>query len=1643
MRRLHRSTTLRTSVAAVSVLLLGVLSVSLQMTGETNAAALSVPGLVNLAGEVPALPSDAIPLASADVGRAPMNLTLVLRPAADGTEGGGRGLRYPSTASYDLVRSYFTAAGFTVLRGSSDHLTLTLRGSRSLVESSLHVGIADYREGSRTVYVNRGAPRLPSAIAHDIVDVGGLSDQSQPAPPAPASQASPQLPCTNSKGISVSDCFPNPAPGTLADSCWEYIKASFATALGGSAIVQDKQAYKCATDELNLVAAYAAQANTVRKTAGVENPHDSPTGAGQRVGLVEFGSFNLSDVSDYLTYAGADPSLINNLSVVQLGNPGPESVPAEQEILLDIDAVLTLAPGAQVVVYEAPQSDSFADVFNAMIADHDTVISNSWASCENQMSPADLNGTDLVLQAADAADISVLNAAGDSGSSCGGSPDTVSFPADDPNATAVGGSSEIQGPGGTYGSETWWNGTSNSPPTGQGGFGTSAEFTRPSYQNGYTSSSGRSVPDVVANADPADGYVICQADNGGCPTGLVYGGTSVAAPTWAAFVADLNEQVSSKLGHNLGFLNPTFYSPAVAATFHAASTMAPASDFAHVGLGSPNLDALALAIEHENAGPVSAVTSALRGTACTSGQAQTCPLDSVPADGTTTDTLVATLTDANGNTVSGKTVKLTASPGTSSVISPASGTSSVANGAVAFEVSDTVAENVTYTATDTTDGVTLAPLEVTFATPPANAGGIGASAGTVPADGTSTGTVTVTLEANGQGVAGKVVTLTQTGAAAVTGSGITGANGEATFTVTDSTVQDVNFSAEDVTDGDLSIPGTATIDFVTSTSPNACFAGTPTAASGYAFSSVISGLPYQPSSNPLDCIGPLGLAFDASGNLWTLDGYNSSISGEPTLVEIPKGGGPEQSWNLAGLEASGGYCSPAPCGPWLGLAFGKDGELYATLQGDIGEFGFGDNGGVVQLIPQAGGVITDRVVAAPTSGILNCATGIATDPLSGDLFVTTQDCAGGNVPYTVVRIGDPSSSTPTVTGYSNGCSPAPSGQCFFDGITFGPDGTIYTAGEAAVEGVVSSIPGTDVVNNTGNPWVATAVATVLNGADDVAPIDGIAVGVDPSNPTVATSLVVNRNDGVISVLNLAANPITQSNIYSGGSRGDFTTVGPDGCLYATQTDSVIRVTNSNGSCDLAATTALTELDLSPNSTTATEGGTLTLTATLKNASVPPGTLVEFDVSGPNGRVGYVPIQANGSATYTYQGINASAPFASGLENGDDSIVASLAVGGGVLDSNTASVDWLAGADATSAGLNTSVSGSTTGGTVTVTGSLTDVSKIPTEPIGGQVLKFSLGAATCSGTTDAAGLASCRLGAPTSVGVADLRVSFAGTADYAPSSAIAAFEAAAAPPPQPSGYDMVGSDGGVFVFPTSSGSGFYGSLPGLGIHIGNIVGMVPSSDYKGYFLVGSDGGVFSFGDTQFEGSLPGLHAVVNDIVGIVPTQDDKGYLLVGRDGGVFSFGDSTFDGSLPGEGIHVDDIVGIAPTNTGHGYWLVGSDGTVYPFGDAQSLGSDTTLGSPVTGIANTTIGQGYWITSANGGVASFGAATFLGSLPQLGVSPAYGVVSLVPSSDDLGYWLIGKDGGAFSFGTTPFAGSLPGIGVTVRNIVGAVPTVPN
>lgn len=107
-------------------------------------------------------------------------------------------------------------------------------------------------------------------------------------------------------------------------------------------------------------------------------------------------------------------SLAAQVSQVDV-NGGAGVGPAQGDVLLGIGAALVGAPGAQVVVYDGPfdgTTASFEALFNAMIDDRVTVISNTWSYCENQTTRADVESIDMVLEAAAAVGIGVFNASG-------------------------------------------------------------------------------------------------------------------------------------------------------------------------------------------------------------------------------------------------------------------------------------------------------------------------------------------------------------------------------------------------------------------------------------------------------------------------------------------------------------------------------------------------------------------------------------------------------------------------------------------------------------------------------------------------------------------------------------------------------------------------------------------------------------------------------------------------------------------------------------------------------------------------------------------------------------------------------------------------------------------------------------------------------------------------------------------------------------------------------------------------------------------------------------------------------------------------------------------------------------------------------
>jgi kumamolisin len=364
---------------------------------------------------------------------------------------------------------------------------------------------------------------------------------------------------------------------------------------------QAKSHFRLATSH-NATAGIAAAATsfTPLQISKAYNFPAGTTGKGQTIAIVELGGgFTQSDLQTYFSGLGISPAP----SVVAVSVDGAQNQPTgdtngpDTEVMLDIEVAAAVAPGANIVVYFAPNNDAgFLDAINQAAMDkvnNPAVMSISWGAAERSWTAQSLQSFNSALQSAAAVGVAVCVAAGDNGSDdgVGDGRDHVDFPASSPFSTGCGGTS-LSVSGGSITREVVWNGGSSGGATGGG---VSDTFPIPAWQaNAKVPPSrnpgnfkGRGVPDVAGDADPATGYQV-QVDG----SSFTVGGTSAVAPLWAGLIALFNQS----MGKPVGFLNPNLYQTVArkAGTFRDI-TSGNNGDFragpgwdACTGLGTPN-----------------------------------------------------------------------------------------------------------------------------------------------------------------------------------------------------------------------------------------------------------------------------------------------------------------------------------------------------------------------------------------------------------------------------------------------------------------------------------------------------------------------------------------------------------------------------------------------------------------------------------------------------------------------------------------------------------------------------------------------------------------------------------------------------------------------------------------------------------------------------------------------------------------------------------------------------------------------------------------------------------------------------------------------------------------------------------------------
>lgn len=342
------------------------------------------------------------------------------------------------------------------------------------------------------------------------------------------------------------------------------------------------------------------------------------SGQGETIVFFEIDGYRPSDLNTFATQTGLPPLK----PVLDTTQPGGKATGQETE--LDLEVAHAIVPQARLVVFnilDYLHVNSFAqlavNIGKAYAAVDRKYPQAIWSlsiilGCNRDYRPADMAPMQQALATALSHGTSAFVASGDAGGlECKGGADYGDPPresdvgvnalAEIPAMTSVGGTALSTDAHGDWVDEQSW--TASATQQGTGG-GIATNVPRPAWQkatgiSAIDDTTNRLVPDVAADADPFTGVrIVIQ---GRAATG---GGTSQAAPIWAAFTVQLNQYLAAHGGHRIGDINPLLYQVAARTpgAFHDITLGGNAVYSAQrgydlpTGLGSPDVSVLAEAL---------------------------------------------------------------------------------------------------------------------------------------------------------------------------------------------------------------------------------------------------------------------------------------------------------------------------------------------------------------------------------------------------------------------------------------------------------------------------------------------------------------------------------------------------------------------------------------------------------------------------------------------------------------------------------------------------------------------------------------------------------------------------------------------------------------------------------------------------------------------------------------------------------------------------------------------------------------------------------------------------------------------------------------------------------------------------------------
>ncbi len=293
------------------------------------------------------------------------------------------------------------------------------------------------------------------------------------------------------------------------------------------------------------------------------NAYDLPalsgvTGTGRATGVATDADFLDSDLGKLLSYFGVTRTGPATVRVPVDGGAPPGLSTDSTETTLDVETIVSLAPGTALYVYLAPYSltnKDFIDIDNTVVNDNlvDTV-NESYGYCETKLNyhnPGYSKAVDAIMEQGAAQGITFNSATGDNGAiQPYGCPHkvSVSTPSDVPHNVAIGGTTlQVNQATGQETSEVGWN-----TVDGASGGGVSVIFPVPTYQQGVPNviARGRNIPDISFDGGSQSA------------TSLYYNGnfereygTSLASPIFSAALTEIDQLQNSRAG----YFNVTLY----------------------------------------------------------------------------------------------------------------------------------------------------------------------------------------------------------------------------------------------------------------------------------------------------------------------------------------------------------------------------------------------------------------------------------------------------------------------------------------------------------------------------------------------------------------------------------------------------------------------------------------------------------------------------------------------------------------------------------------------------------------------------------------------------------------------------------------------------------------------------------------------------------------------------------------------------------------------------------------------------------------------------------------------------------------------------------------------------------------------------